>query len=116
MRTITKVMTRTNWEAFKLQKEWKEPSLLEEGFIHCSFRNQSIQVANKHFTNESDVVLLILDPALVQAEMKYEIATNGQEYPHIYGPLHVDSVTAVVPFKKLADGSFALPDEWKEEK
>jgi len=110
---ITKVITSKNLEAFKLKGELNEQSLIDEGFIHCSFLNQSIEVANKHFKNESDVILLILNPDLVNAEIKYEIASNGHEYPHIYGPLNMDSITEIVPFEKLADGSFHLPGDFK---
>ena len=108
MNKITKVITRKNWEAFKLKGELNEQSLIDEGFIHCSFLHQSIEVANKYFKNESEVILLILNPNLIDAEIKYELASNGQEYPHIYGALNVDSVSEVVPFEKQADGSFHL--------
>ncbi|MBP0726272.1 DUF952 domain-containing protein [Bacillus sp. RG28] len=113
MNRITKVITRKNWEAFKLKGELNEQSLITEGFIHCSFLHQSIEVANKHFKNESEVILLILNSELVYAEIKYELASNGEEYPHIYGPLNVDSVAEIVPFEKLAEGSFHLLSEFK---
>jgi uncharacterized protein (DUF952 family) len=113
MSKITKVITRKNWEDFKTKAVLNEQSLIIEGFIHCSFLHQSTEVANKHFKNESDVMLLILNPELVNAEIKYELASNGEEYPHIYRPLNVDSVTEIVPFEKLADSSFHLLSNFK---
>jgi len=110
---ITKVITGKNLEAFKLQGTLNEQSLFDEGFIHCSFLHQSIEVANKYFKNESDVMLLILNHELVNDEIKYELASNGEEYPHIYGPLNVNSIIEIVPFEKLADGSFQLLSDFK---
>ncbi|KEK23123.1 DUF952 domain-containing protein [Bacillus gaemokensis] len=105
---ITKVIRKREWEVGKTKGEIIEASLMQEGFIHCSFLEQSLQVANKHFSNEMDLVLLIMDTALVKEEIKYEIASNGQKYPHIYGALNVGAIVKVVPFYKEA-GLFALP-------
>ena len=34
----------------------------------------------------------------------------GEEFPHIYGPIPIGAVTAVMPFPPSEDGSFQLPD------
>ncbi|NRD77758.1 DUF952 domain-containing protein [Bacillus sp. BRMEA1] len=108
---ITKIIKHKDWEEFKIKGVLSEDSLINEGFIHCSFFNQSIEVANKYFKNESEVLLLILNPELITEEIKYEKASNGQEYPHIYGPLNIGSVIEIVPFVKSAEGFFNLPNE-----
>lgn len=107
MTIITKVMKKSEWEVGKAKGEITEASLKQEGFIHCSFLEQSLKVAETHFSNESELVLLIIDPALVEAEIKYELASNGQKYPHIYGALHTAAVVNVVPFYK-ENGNFML--------
>ncbi|KFN04318.1 DUF952 domain-containing protein [Bacillus clarus] len=105
---ITKVITKRNWDAAKNIGEINEASLIEEGVIHCSFLEQALKVANKYFSNEEDVLLLIVDPALVKAEIKYELASNGQKYPHVYGVIHAEAIVDVVPFAK-EKGEFTLP-------
>ncbi|MBD5799503.1 hypothetical protein BHU24_29425, partial [Bacillus pseudomycoides] len=82
---ITKVMEKSEWEVAKAKGNIMEASLMQEGCIHCSFLEQSLQVVEKHFSTEMELVLLVINPSLVEAEIKYELASNGQNYPHIYG-------------------------------
>ncbi|MGH0608609.1 DUF952 domain-containing protein [Bacillus cereus] len=74
---ITKVITKSNWEIAKIIGEINEDSLIEEGFIHCSLVDQALK-----------------------AEVKYELASNGQEYPHVYGVINVEAIVEVVPLHK----------------
>jgi len=84
-------------------------SLDHEGFIHCSRPEQVVEVAGRLFQRRRDLVLLVIDPELVTAEIRWEDGGNGNFYPHIYGPLNVNAVTAVVAFEPHPDGSFELP-------
>ncbi|HEF1903888.1 TPA: DUF952 domain-containing protein [Bacillus cereus] len=104
---ITKVITKSNWEIAKIIGKINEDSLIEEGFIHCSLVDQALRVAEKYFKHEEDVLLLTIDPALLKAEVKYELASNGQEYPHVYGVINVEAIVEVVPFSKKK-GEFIL--------
>lgn len=106
---ITKVITKRNWEVAKTTGEINEESLIEEGFIHCSLLDQALKVAQKHFNHEENVLLLTIDPSLVKAEIKYELASNGQEYPHIYGGINIEAIIDVCPFLK-EKGEFILPE------
>lgn len=106
---ITKVITKRNWEIAKIAGEINEKSLIEERFIHCSFLEQALNVAQKHFVHEEDVLLLTINPAVVKAEIKYELASNGQKYPHVYGAINIDAIIDVVPFPK-EKGGFILPE------
>ncbi|EJQ51396.1 hypothetical protein IEQ_02336 [Bacillus cereus BAG6X1-2] len=105
---ITKVITKRTWEVAKATGEINEASLKDEGFIHCSLLDQALQVAQKHFNHEEEVLLLTIDPSLVKAEIKYELASNGQEYPHVYGVINVEAIVEVVPFPK-EKGEYILP-------
>ncbi|HDX9578692.1 TPA: DUF952 domain-containing protein [Bacillus pseudomycoides] len=111
MKTIMKVMTVQAWENAKETGIITEPSLQEEGFIHCSFLHQSLRVAHKHFAAEPSLVLLAIDGERVQAEIQYELAANGEQYPHIYGVIHTSAITNVYTLDKHEDGTFTLPAE-----
>lgn len=82
-----------------------------EGFIHCSTRDQVIQVANARFRGQSGLVLLFIDTDKVAAEIIYENLEGGQQlFPHIYGELNTDAVARVAEFAPDDAGYFALPD------
>ena len=74
-------------------------TLAEVGFIHCSYESQVAQVADAYYQGVPDLVLLVIDPDRLSAELRDEdLGGQGQSFPHIYGPLNVDAVIAVVPF------------------
>jgi uncharacterized protein (DUF952 family) len=86
-------------------------TLAEQGFIHCSLRHQVRGVADAIFADADDLVLLVIDGALVAAPIRYEAPEPGAEaYPHIYGPLPVSAVTSILPVSRDPDGRFLLPD------
>lgn len=81
-----------------------------EGFIHCSTREQVIQVANIRFRGQTGLVLLSLDTNKVTAEVRYENLEGGQQmFPHIYGEINADAVVQVTDFEPGAEGYFTLP-------
>jgi uncharacterized protein (DUF952 family) len=84
------------------------PSLDEEGFIHCSTREQVTRVATELERGRTDLVLLCIDDAAVEVTWEdcYEL---GEEFPHVYGPIPHGAVTRVLAFPCEGDGSFALP-------
>ncbi len=76
-----------------------DSSLEEEGFIHCSFRDEVQGVADRFYQGHADVLLLTIDPSRVPAEIRTE-----NLFPHIYGPLPIDAVVSVRPVPCGEDG------------
>jgi len=86
-------------------------TLAEQGFIHCSLRHQLRGVADQYYADADDLVLLVIDSSRVDAPIRYEAPADGlEEYPHIYGPLPAEAVTAVVPVCRDQDGRLGLPE------
>ncbi|MBL8031721.1 MAG: DUF952 domain-containing protein, partial [Candidatus Doudnabacteria bacterium] len=85
------------------------------GFIHCSFPNQTMEIANRRYAHVTDALLLFVDVAKVKPPIKYEVALSGREgtFPHVYGPLNVDAVYATIPLERDSDGVFIAPDKLK---
>jgi uncharacterized protein (DUF952 family) len=86
-------------------------TLAEQGFIHCSLRHQLRGVAEQYYADADDLVLLVIDSARVGCPVRYEAPADGaEEYPHIYGPLPVSAVTAILPLNRDLAGRLILPD------
>ena len=98
---------RHAWEAATKEGEYRrstiDRSLDEEGFIHCSYRDQVQGVADRFYRGRTDVLLLTIDVSQVPAEIKTE-----HSFPHIYGPLPVDAVVRVEPVACEDDGRLLL--------
>ena len=82
-----------------------------EGFIHCSYRRQILDVANRRFAGRSDLALLEIDRERLSCDVRDENLEGGTElFPHIYGRLPMTAVVRAYPFQCGADGRFELPE------
>ncbi|MCA9866938.1 MAG: DUF952 domain-containing protein [Anaerolineae bacterium] len=107
---ILHIAAVSDWEEAQVVGEYRLDTLETEGFIHCSTPQQVLGPANEFYRGRSDLVLLVIDPAQLEARLIYEDSYNsGSVFPHIYGPLNLDAVINVLPFPPTADGTFELP-------
>ncbi|HYJ91581.1 MAG TPA: DUF952 domain-containing protein [Pyrinomonadaceae bacterium] len=82
------------WEA--VQGDYYEhESLLTEGFIHCSFEEQLDAVLKRYFDNVESVTIVKIDPAKLTSKLIVERSTNGERFPHVYGPIDLKSVVEI---------------------
>ena len=115
---IIHLASNNAWLAAVKKSEYRADSLSTEDFIHCSTSSQIVGVANTFYHGQHGLVLLILDPDKLDAELKWEPpaepepthAREGELFPHVYGPINLDAVTNVIPFEPDSDGNFALPE------
>jgi uncharacterized protein (DUF952 family) len=106
---IVHLCSGEDWQAAQQAGEYRAASLEEEGFIHCSRPDQILEVSNRYYQGVQGLVLLWIDPRRVQAQIRLD-AAEGQLYPHIYGALNLEAVTAVTNFTPDNDGIFrSLP-------
>lgn len=107
---------RTDWETALPTGFYRGDTLESQGFIHCSTEEQVIRVANAFFRGQTGLVLLVIDPQKVQAEVKFESPVNpstgepesgGELFPHIYGALNTDAVIQVEDFTPDSEGWFS---------
>ncbi len=104
------ICSQQAWQAGEEQGEYRAESLESEGFIHCSTVHQVVGTANLLFGGQSNLLLLLIQADQVQAEIKYENTTGGEElFPHIYGPLNLNAVIKTLPFIPNSQGVFELP-------
>ena len=109
MDVLLHIVSDAEW---KQVVQWYHPNSLElEGFIHCSTLENVLIPANERFLGRQDLLMLVIDRALVTAPVIVEDCEDrGIMFPHIYGPLAVESVKHVFPFKPDKTGHFTLPE------
>lgn len=107
---IYHICSKSRWEDGKARGVYEADTLEAEGFMHASTITQVVGVANAVFTGQSDLVFLVIDETRLTGELKYETASNGQDYPHLYGSLNPDAVVWEIDFIAGTDGVFVLPD------
>jgi uncharacterized protein (DUF952 family) len=83
-------------------------SLQSAGFIHCSKADQILRVADTCYANQHGLMILKIEPSKLKPGLRWEPGTDKADelFPHIYGPLNLDAVVAVLPFEPDPDGSF----------
>jgi uncharacterized protein (DUF952 family) len=114
MPVIVHMATRDAWQSAQEARAYRAPSLESEGFIHFSTPVQVVRVANAIYAGRADLVLLVVDPQALTAELRYEAPVHEDSpelFPHLYGPLNLDAVKSVLPFPPGPDGTFILPAE-----
>jgi len=105
---ILHLTARTAWEAAKTDGAYRADSLAGQGFIHCSTPAQVLRVANAFYAGQHGLVLLVLDPARLTSEVRWEPGTDQPDelFPHVYGPINPEAVTRVLDFEPDAQGRF----------
>lgn len=95
-----------DWEAARHVGSYRAASLDSEGFVHCSFATQVQATLARHYPGRHGLLVLELDPRKITAPVRVEFSqASGDSFPHVYGPLPVDAVTAVHQADEWISGS-----------
>lgn len=79
-------------------------TLEQEGFVHASRRDQVDAVVDAHYGDVGPLLLLTVDPTRLTSPVRDEEVAPGQVFPHVYGPLDLDSVVDVSPWPATGTG------------
>lgn len=96
-----------DWADAQASGQYRPESLRREGFVHCSSSVQVLATATRYYRGRTGLVLIEVDEAGL--DVRWELSTGGERFPHVYGPIPVASVGRVHPFEPHADGTFTLP-------
>lgn len=96
---------RDEWSAAEATGDYRPAAMASDGFIHLSFGHQLGRVATERVRGATDLVLLVVDPSGLEADLRIE-----QGFPHLYRAIPVPSVPLVVDLPPKADGSFEVPE------
>lgn len=120
MTTIYHLTTEIEWKLASESGTYSAPSLDDEGFIHCSTKEQILRVANAFYQDVDDVVVMVIDVDALTAEVKWEapahpdgqdapFEADAEKFPHVYGTINMDAVITCLEMPKGTDG-YQLPD------
>lgn len=102
---IYHITTHALWEDGLRMRVYRHPTLKSEGFIHCSTLAQLPQTLERHFANETEVVILsLVENRIPKGLIKYEESTNGELYPHIYCTIPIHAVEVPEIWMKSPEG------------
>ncbi len=107
------IVARSDWSEAETLGRYAPDSYAVEGFIHLSRLDQVLRPANLLYRGRSDLVLLVVEPERLRPDVVFEPGSHGEDelFPHLYGPLNLDAVVAVIDFPAGNDGGFELPAE-----
>jgi uncharacterized protein (DUF952 family) len=106
---ILHICTAADWAAAQTAGRYTAESLTTEGFIHCSTLEQIARTANRFYAGRTGLLLLRIEPDRLTSEVRWE-PSDGELFPHIYGPIEVAAVAGVHEFAPGEDGTFQTPD------
>lgn len=93
--SIYHIVLPEEWNSVRGRADYAAESLATEGFIHCSFAGQVDAVLERYYSGAGKVLVLEIDPDKLGSKLVEEPSTQGEIYPHIYGPINTDAVTRV---------------------
>lgn len=107
---ILHIADGADWRAAQPDGRYLPAGYRQDGYVHCSDPGQLVGVANARFRGVPGLVLLCIDEGRLAAPLRRERAADAPEdFPHVYGPIEVAAVLAVLPFAAGPRG-FEPPD------
>ena len=85
------------------------PVDLADGYIHLSTAEQLTETVDRHFAGQADLHVAAVDLGSFGASLRWEESRGGQSFPHLYGPLLLETVVAYGPLRRDEDGRVRLP-------
>ena len=96
---IYKICPASLWEEAKAEGNFVgSANDLRDGFIHFSTSEQLHETAQKHFSNQQNLLLLTVDSTMLGEALKCELSRGGALFPHLYAPLPLTAVVEIAPF------------------
>ncbi len=115
---IYNIASRRAWREALQRGEYRAENLEADGFIHCSTNTQVLPVAEQYYPGQRGLLVLMIDPARLASELKWEPPSGGapppgvsagEMFPHIYGPINLDAVVKIFDLETDRDGKHTVP-------
>ena len=80
-----------------------------DGFIHFSTGTQVAASARKHRAGQAGLVLVAVDADRLGDRLRWEMARDGDLFPHLYGALAIGEASSVRPLPLGPNGAHQFP-------
>lgn len=108
--TAYKILTAAELTALERDGSFAgSPDDQRDGFIHLSTADQLSGTLARHFSGQDELRIVAVDLAGLGAALKWETSRGGEQFPHLYAPLTLETVIAYGPLKRGDDGTVKLP-------
>ena len=110
--TLYKILTPDEWDRVCEEGETLgSPLDRTDGFIHFSTPAQLSDTLAKHFTGAGPLVLAEIPLSQLSGQdVRWEVARQGDLFPHLYGILRRDSISQHWPLHADGRGVYVLPE------
>ena len=110
MGKIFHITTKEKWKNAKKEGTYSSTTLVSQGFIHCSTKDQVIEIANCLFKDVLNVIILEIIEEKIKGKIVYENFEGKKElFPHIYGKIELDTVNTIYELQKDDNGEYYFP-------
>lgn len=108
---IYHIISKEKWNQLKNKSYYSPNSLSREGYIHCSYAEQLLKVAQTFYKGQRNLVVLCINESKISNLLKSEDLFNLKEnYPHVYGELPVSCIEKIVELLIDSNGDFIKPN------
>ncbi|MCH2209663.1 MAG: bifunctional riboflavin kinase/FAD synthetase [Fuerstiella sp.] len=108
---VYKICSSSEWQQAVAKGEFSGSEAdLADGFIHFSTADQLRETAARHFSGQSNLLLVEVDPIRLGSALKWELSRGGRLFPHLYDCLPVDAAVGTQPLPWIS-GTHRFPRE-----
>ena len=99
---------QAEWDAQSDGASYVPGAYAADGFIHCTNGLDLLtDIANMFYKGSADErIVLVLDLSAITSEVRYD--DEGEQFPHVYGPLNTSAVVGELSVSRSDDGTFML--------
>ena len=107
MRPTFHLVPEEVWAGSDPSVAYEAAAFADEGFIHCTDGVAALGATfdRYHASDARPFLALTVDLDALDVPWRYDVP--GSPYPHIYGPINRDAITAVDRIDRGPDGRFA---------
>ncbi len=97
---IYRIAESEEWLSTLRCGQFASADLAQEGFIHCSEKQQILRTAEKYYAGKTDLRLLEIDDILMGEKVRRESSgERGEYFPHVYAPIPMTAILRHFDFR-----------------